>query len=533
MVAAALAGRGMGADTPIAILSGASVNHAVLNMAAQYAGVPVVPLAEQYSLVPAAHGRLVHAMQTVRPRMVFAERADPYGPALALACMEGTERVCSDAAGGGLTSFAELLRGDLGVDLDAVHAGVGPDTLAKILFTSGSTANPKGVLTTQRMLCVNQAQMLAAMPFLQARPQRILDWLPWNHVFGGSHNLGLMLANGGSFFIDDGKPTRAGVDATIRNIREKAGTLAFNVPVGFSLLVAAMQEDAGLRRAYFEDLDLIFYAAAAVTTEIWAELARMARAETGRVPLMFAAWGMSETAPAATQTHQRVDRPGNVGVPLPQVVLKLIPDAEERYELRVKGPNVTPGYFKDAEKTRDAFDEDGFMLTGDAVRFIDPADPNAGLAFDGRVAEDFKLSTGTWVRATTLRLSLLGVVAGFASDLVLTGHDRDELGMLVFADPKALAIMGVETQAAGGVLDGPTLRSLMADALRAMAGPGTSSSTRIMRALVLAEPPSMTDGELTAKGSINARRVLTCRTALVERLYDDTDPAVIRLEDTP
>ncbi len=529
-VAAALAGRGLGAGTPIAVLSGAGVDHAVLTLAAQYAGIPVVPLAEQYSLVPAAHPRLVQAIRTVRSRLVFADRAAPFAAALALDCMAGIEVVCSDPAGapGPVTPFAHLLRGDPAVVLDQVQAGVGPDTVAKILFTSGSTANPKGVLTTQRMMCVNQAQMLAAMPYLRARPHRILDWLPWNHVFGGSHNFNLMLANGGSLYIDDGKPTRAGVAATIRNIREHAGTLAFNVPVGFSLLVAAMREDAALRRAYFAELDLIFYAAAAVTPELWAELAALARAETGRVPLMFAAWGMSETAPAATQTHQPVSRPGNVGVPLPAVTLKLLPDATGRCELRVKGPNVMPGYFEEPERTREAFDDEGFMLTGDAVRFIDPADPNAGLAFDGRVAEDFKLSTGTWVRATTLRLDVLGQVSAFAADVVLTGHDRDELGLLVFPDRRALEAAGIEVAEEAGVLSAPGLSALVGAALRGLSGPQAGSSTRIARALVLAEPPSMTAGELTAKGSINARQVLQNRSAMVKRLYDDADPAVIR-----
>lgn len=530
-VAAALAGRGLSESTPIAILSGASVDHAVLALAAQYAGVPVVPLAEQYSLVPDAHPRLRHAITTVRPRMVFAGHAASYAGALALDCLAGTELVCSAPAGapGPVTPFAELLRGDAGVDLPAVHAEVGPETVAKILFTSGSTSNPKGVLTTHRMLCVNQAQMRAAMPFLGMRPHRILDWLPWNHVFGGSHNFNLMLANGGSVFIDDGKPTRGGFANTLRNTRERAGTLSFNVPIGFSLLVKAMLEDAALRRAYFRDLDLIFYAAAAVTRDIWDELARMAREETGTVPLMFGAWGMSETAPAATQTHQPVDRPGNVGVPLPGVTLKLLPDGTGRYELRVKGPNVMPGYFEDDVKTREAFDADGFMLTGDAVRFTDPGDAAAGLSFDGRIAEDFKLSTGTWVRATTLRLRLLPHVSGFASDIVLTGHDRDELGLLIFPDMHALDAQGIATADEDGTLTGAALQELVAHALAAMAADGASSSTRITRAVVVSAPPSMTAGELTPKGSINARQVLANRHALVSRLYSGSHGGVTRL----
>ena len=266
---------------------------------------------------------------------------------------------------------------------------------------------------------------------------------------------------------------------TLRNIREHAGTLSFNVPIGFSLLVAAMREDASLRRAYFQDLDLIFYAAAAVTPELWGELARLAREETGAVPLMFAGWGMSETAPSATQTHQRVERPGNVGVPLPGVTLKLVPDGTGRYELRVAGPNVMPGYFGEAAKSRDAFDEDGFLLTGDAVRFTNAADAAAGLAFDGRMAEDFKLSSGTWVRATILRLEVLGHVSAFAADVVLTGADRDELGLLIFPDANALAAMGIEPVEQDGALTAPGLHALIQGALAAQGG---GSSTRIARA---------------------------------------------------
>ena len=530
-VAAALAGRGLGPGTPIAILSGPGVDHAVLTLAAQYIGAPVVPLAEQYSLVPAAHPRLAHAIESVRPKLVFADRAAPFAEALALPCMADAEIVCADVAGAGMavTPFAALLRGDTSVELDPLHAAVGPDTVAKILFTSGSTANPKGVVTTQRMMCVNQAQILAAMPFLIARPHKILDWLPWNHVFSGSHNFNLMLSNGGSLYIDSGKPTRAGVAEMLHNTREQPGTLSFNVPIGFSMLTAAMHGDAALRRAYFHDLDLIFYAAAAVTQEMWDELARMAQAETGRVPLMFGGWGMSETAPSATQTHQAVSRPGNIGVPLPGVTLKLVPDATMRFELRVAGPNVMPGYYEAPEKTREAFDEEGFMLTGDAVRFNDIANARAGLAFDGRIAEDFKLSTGTWVRATTLRLQVLSHVAAFAVDIVLTGHDRDELGLLIVPDIKALAERGITPTESGGVLSAPGLHALVQTALQAMNGPDAGSSTRIARALVLAEPPSVTAGELTAKGSINARQVLQGRKALVMVLYDDADPRVIRL----
>lgn len=528
-VASALVGRGLGADTPIVIMSGNGVDHGILALAAQYAGVPVVPLAEQYSLVPDAYPRLQYAVETVKPAMIFADDGAAYGAALALPFLDGVEKVVARNGAGGATAFADLLKGDGRADVDAAYASVAPDTLAKIIFTSGSTANPKGVLTTHGMLCVNQAQMAAAMPVITARPPKILDWLPWNHVFGGSHNFNMMLANGGSLYIDEGKPTKAGFAASLRNIREHAGNLAFNVPIGFAQLVAAMEKDEDLKRAYLGDTDLIFYAAASVTQEIWSALAKMAKEVRGEVPLMFSGWGMSETAPSATQTHQPVERPGNIGVPLPEVVLKLIPDADGRCELRLKGPNVLKGYYEEPEKTREAFDDEGFLITNDAVKFVDPADANAGLNFDGRISEDFKLMSGTWVRATNIRLDALKHFADIAMDVVVTGHDRNELGLLVFPHPGSMNDAVLSAGDTGGAFGAEAVRSLIQPRLAAMAEHATSSSTRVVRALLLATPPSMSDGELTAKGSINARKVLTLRKELLERLYDDNDPAVVRL----
>ncbi|KWV48490.1 feruloyl-CoA synthetase [Bradyrhizobium macuxiense] len=528
-LASSLLARGLGPEKPIAIISGNGVDHAILALAAQYIGAPIVPLAEQYSLVPDAYPRLQYAIETVRPAMVFAEDGGAYGGALALPFMNSVERVVTRNATGGATTFGDLLKGDKSVDLNAAHAAVGPDTLAKIIFTSGSTANPKGVLTTHGMLCVNQAQMAAAMPVISARPPKIVDWLPWNHVFGGSHNFNMMLANGGSLYIDEGKPTKAGFAASIRNIRDHTCNLAFNVPIGFAQLVAAMEKDESLKRAYLGDCDLIFYAAASVTQDIWSALAKFAKEVRGEVPLMFSGWGMSETAPSATQTHQSVDRPGNIGVPLPAVTAKLIPGEEGRYELRVSGPNVLKGYFHEPDKTKEAFDEDGFLITNDAVTFIDPEDANAGLRYDGRISEDFKLMSGTWVRATNVRLDALKHFADVALDVVVTGQDRNELGLLIFPHPGSINDAVLNSGDIGGALSAEAVRGLIQPRLAAMANHATSSSTRVVRALMLANPPSMSEGELTAKGSINARKILTHRQALVERLYDDDDPAVVRL----
>ena len=528
-LASSLLGRGLGPETPIVIMSGNSVDHGLLALAAQYVGVPLVPLAEQYSLVADAYPRLQYAVETVRPKMIFADDGAAYGAALALPFLDGIEKVVARNGSGGATTFSDLLRGDGSANVDGAYRAVGPDTLAKIIFTSGSTANPKGVLTTHRMLCVNQAQMAAAMPVIHARPPKILDWLPWNHVFGGSHNFNMMLANGGSLYIDEGKPTKAGFAASVRNIREHAGNLAFNVPIGFAQLVATMEKDNDLKRAYLGDTDLIFYAAASVTQEIWSALAKFAKEVRGEVPLMFSGWGMSETAPSATQTHQPVDRPGNIGVPLPEVTLKLIPNEDGRCELRLKGPNVLKGYYQEPQKSEEAFDEEGFLITNDAVKFVDFNDANAGLNFDGRISEDFKLMSGTWVRATNIRLDALKHFADIALDVVVTGHDRNELGLLVFPHPGSMNESVLSAGDTGGVFSSDAVRTLIHSRLTALSQHATSSSTRVVRALVLATPPSMSEGEVTAKGSINARKVLILRKELLERLYDDNDPAVVRL----
>ena len=528
-LASSLLGRGLGPETPIVIMSGNSVDHGLLALAAQYVGVPLVPLAEQYSLVPDAYPRLQYAVETVRPKMIFADDGAAYGAALALPFLDGIEKVLARNGSGGATTFSDLLRGDGSANVDGAYRAVGPDTLAKIIFTSGSTANPKGVLTTHHMLCVNQAQMAAAMPVIHVRPPKILDWLPWNHVFGGSHNFNMMLANGGSLYIDEGKPTKAGFAASVRNIREHAGNLAFNVPIGFAQLVATMEKDNDLKRAYLGDTDLIFYAAASVTQEIWSALAKFAKEVRGEVPLMFSGWGMSETAPSATQTHQPVDRPGNIGVPLPEVTLKLIPDEDGRCELRLTGPNVLKGYYQEPQKSKEAFDEEGFLITNDAVKFVDFNNANAGLNFDGRISEDFKLMSGTWVRATNIRLDALKHFADIALDVVVTGHDRNELGLLVFPHPGSMNESVLSAGDTGGVFSLDAVRTLIHSRLTALSQHATSSSTRVVRALVLATPPSMSEGELTAKGSINARKVLILRKELLERLYDDNDPAVVRL----
>lgn len=526
-IASSLVARGMDGSTPIVIMSGNSIDHALLSLAAQYAGIPTVPLAEQYSLITEAHERLVYVLNKIKPAMAFVDNASRYGAAISRPELAGVEIIASrtEGAPGAVTPFNELLRGDAGIDLASVHAKVGPDTLAKVLFTSGSSSEPKGVLTTQRMMCTNQAQMASVLPFLKERPPRIMDWLPWNHVFGGSHNTLMMLAHGGSLYIDNGKPTSSGFPLTVENIIEKPGTLSFNVPVGFAMLVQEMETNMALRNAYFRDLDMLFYAGASLPQDVWARLEEMAIEVRGRLPLMISSWGMTETAPATIMVYEPIGRSGVIGLPLPDTEIKLIPDEEMRCELRVKGPNVMTGYWGDEEKTKAAFDEEGFLITGDAVRFVDAEDPERGLVFDGRVSEDFKLLTGTWVQAGRLRLEVLEQLRGVVQDVVICGHDRGEIGLFVF--PKPDQVHG-PTTSKGAVID-PDLQVGIELRLRAMARASSGSAKRIARAIILAEPPSLKDGEITDKGSLNVRKIITLRADILERLYDNQDPALIRV----
>ncbi|WP_417207286.1 feruloyl-CoA synthase [Antarctobacter sp.] len=525
LIAASLLARGMNADTPILILSGNGVDHGLLTLAAQYVGVPTVPLAEQYALIPGAWPQLEHCAQLVKPAMVFADDGARFATALAHDLFDGVERVVARNPQAGETELAAMLRAGDGLAVAAAALQVGPETVAKYLMTSGSTSHPKGVITTQAMMCANQAQIADALPFLRERAPRIVDWLPWNHVFGGSHNFNMMLANGGALYIDGGKPIPAKIAETIENNRLMNGTMAFNVPVGFAMLRNALKADADLRRQYFEDLDMLFYAGASLPQDVWTDLEDMARAVRGEALLVNSSWGLTETAPACLIQHEPTTMSGIIGVPMTGVEVKLIPDADMRCEIRVRGPNIMPGYLNDPEKTAEAFDDEGFFLTGDAVKFVDEGDLTKGMRFDGRISEDFKLLTGTWVRAATLRLELMIEYAPLVQDIVVCGADRAEVGLMIFPSAEALALAGDTKD--GGALMSAALRAALAAKLALRTGHG--SAARITRVIVLAEPPSLGDGEITAKGNLNYRKVLSRRADLVDRLYSDGDPAVVRL----
>ena len=514
-LAAGLLARGF--DGPILILSGNSIDHALLTLAAQYVGLVTVPVAAQYSLIPAARGRLEYVRDLVKPALVYAADDDAFGPALdVFDCPKLVSRVVSGRATAldGLTGSA---------DVAAAHAGVGPATVANLLLTSGSTSDPKAVVTTHGMMTTNQAQIRDGLPFVSARPPVLVDWLPWNHVFGGSHNFNLVLSNGGTLYIDDGAPIPAKFARTVENLGLVSGTISFNVPIGFAQLAAAMERDAALRETYFRDLDMIFYAGASLPQETWGILERMAVEEAGRMPLITSSWGLTETAPAALLQHVPAKGAGIVGVPMTGVTVKLIDDGAGRMDVRVKGDNVFSGYHDAPEKTEEAFDDEGFFITGDAMRFVDPDDMGKGLRFDGRLSEDFKLSTGIWVQAAQIRLEMLALLGPLAQDVVICGAGRDEVGMLVVPGPDAV----------DGMADNGALCCAASDKIRermfARSETVSGSARVVARALVLSEPPDIGAGEVTAKGNLNFAKLLERRAHLVDRLYDDNDPASIVL----
>ncbi|WP_299613060.1 AMP-binding protein [uncultured Tateyamaria sp.] len=514
-LAAGLLARGL--DGPILILSGNSVDHALLTLAAQYVGLVTVPVAAQYSLIPEARGRLEYVRDLVQPALVYAADDEAFGPALDLfACPKLVSLVVT-----GRGAALEGLSGS--ADADAAHAAVGPGTVAKLLLTSGSTSDPKAVVTTHGMMTTNQAQIRDGLPFVAARPPVLVDWLPWNHVFGGSHNFNLVLANGGALYIDDGAPIPAKFGRTVENLGLVPGTISFNVPIGFAQLVAAMEEDTALRETYFRDLDMIFYAGASLPQETWTVLERMALETAGRMPLITSSWGLTETAPAALLQHVPAKGAGIVGVPMTGVTVKLVDDGAGRMDVRVKGDNVFSGYHDAPEKTAEAFDDEGFFITGDTMRFVDPDNMDKGLRFDGRLSEDFKLSTGTWVQAAQIRLEMLGALGPLAQDVIVCGAGRDEVGMLVVPGPAA----GESTVDEGALCCAAfnKIRKRMVQRSESVSGPARV----VARALVLADPPDIGAGEVTAKGNINFAKLLERRAHLVDRLYDDNDPASIVL----
>jgi feruloyl-CoA synthase len=519
-IAQALLDMNLPAAQPVVVLSDNSVDHALLALACQHIGRPLCTVSSAYCRLTKDTSKIRGILQTLDPALVYASEPGVYGAAIR-AWGGRAPVVFSDHAAqfDGALGFAQLLGVRETPAVQRAFEAIRPDDTAKLLLTSGSTGTPKVAINTHRMLTANQQQMVQVWPFLERHPLHLLDWLPWSHTFGANHNFNMVLAHGGSLAIDEGRPAPGLIDKTVRNLRDVKPNFYFNVPRGFDMLLPHLEGDEGFARDFFERLQGVFYAGAALPQSSWERLeavARRVRPHHDEQPLWFtSSWGATETAPANTSVHWRIDRAGCIGAPLPGVELKFVPNGG-KLEMRVKGPNVFPGYRNAPDLTASAFDEEGFYRIGDAGRLVDEGRPERGVAFDGRVAEDFKLGSGTWVSVGTLRLRAISALSPLAADVVIAGHDREEIGLLVFPSPQAAAMSADQKAAA--------LRAGLA-ALRADGGGSSQVPTR---ALLLAEPPNADAGEITDKGYLNQRRVLERRAADAAALYADHDPRVVR-----
>jgi len=521
-IASALLARDLSPEKPIVILSGNSIDHALMAFGALYAGIPFCPVSPAYSLISKDYGKLGFLMKLLTPGLVFADDATVFEGALRANVPAETEMVTSrgEIPGRNVTRLAELLATPEHPRLDAAHDAIGPDTIAKFLLTSGSTGNPKAVINTQRMISANQVMLRETLAFLKDEPPVIVDWLPWNHTFGGNHNIGLTLFNGGSMYLDQGKPTPDGIAETVRNLREISPTVYFNVPKGYESLLPYLRDDAQLRKKFFARLHAMFFSGAALSPYVWNSLDELAAQETGvRVP-MLTGLGATETSPFFMSVTPATSRSGHVGLPVSGNDAKLIPN-NGKLEVRASGPNVTPGYWRQPELTAAAFDEEGFYKFGDAIKPVDPDDWHAGFDFDGRISEDFKLGSGTWVSVGPLRARFVAACAPLVRDVVIAGINRDELSALVILDLDGCRVVNPALPAgnlAAAAAD-PVIRQTFVERLKKFATEATGSSTRITRAVLLDMPLSIDRGEVTDKGSINQRAVLEHRAALIDGLY--------------
>lgn len=525
-----LLARGLGPERPVAILSENGIEHALMALGCLYAGVPYCPVSPPYSLVSQDFEKLRHVLDTLTPGLVFAADAQRFERAITATVRADIELVLGDGEieGRPVTSLAELAATPATPAIDAAMQATGPDTITKFLFTSGSTKLPKAVINTHRMWCANQQQLRQSIPALGEEPPVLVDWLPWNHTFGGNHNVGIVLDNGGTLYIDDGKPTPTGMAETLRNLREIAPTIYFNVPTGFEAIAHAMESDAVLRRNLLSRVKMFFYSGAALAQPVWDSLHRTQEAEVGERIVMGTGLGMTESGPFALYVTGPEVKSGDLGLPAAGIDIKLI-DTEGKTEVRYRGPNITPGYWRAPEATAEAFDEEGFFCTGDAVKWIDESNIHRGLRFDGRIAEDFKLATGTFVSVGPLRARIIAAGAPYVQDAVLTGLNLKEVGALIFPTQKVRELAGLAPDAGmREVVESAPVQAHFQRVLDELAKTATGSANRIARLHLEHEPPSIDRGEVTDKGSINQRSVLKHRAETVEAFHAGSLPFTLK-----
>lgn len=521
--------RGAGPERPVMLLSDNAIDNALVQLAAMQAGVPAAPVSPAYSLMSKDHGKLKYIFDLLTPGIVYAGDAAMFGAALEALPLGDTHVVVSAKPGNnGHELLGDLRRTEPGTGIERAFANVDGATIAKILFTSGSTGQPKGVINLHSMLCSNMVAMGQLWRFLSRRPPVLVDWMPWSHTFGGNHDFNTILHHGGTMYIDAGKPVPGLIERTVQNLKEVSPTCYLNAPRGYDMLIPYLKRDKALRDSFFAELDMVFYAAAALPPHLWAALEALSIEARGTRVVMLSSWGSTETAPAASSVHWPIDKAGVIGVPIPGTEIKLVPDGA-KLEMRVKGVNVMPGYWRSPELTKDAFDEEGFFRMGDAGKFEDPDDPTKGLVFDGRTAENFKLMSGTWVHAGELRLLAISAGAPVIQDAVLTGHDRAELGLLVFPnlDGCRALLEDAGEMALPELIKRTEIREALKQGLARHNAANPASSRRIARALILAVPPNIDANEITDKGYINQRAVLDNRADMVAKIHADGDPDVL------
>lgn len=535
-IAQGLLGYGLSADKPLALLSGNDIEHLQLALGAMYAGIPYCPVSPAYSLLSQDFAKLRHVCDLLQPGLVFVSDAGAYQRAIDAVLPPETPLICvrGQVPGRRQASFASLLAEPGAAEADAAFAATGPDSIAKFLFTSGSTKLPKAVITTQRMLCANQQMLLQTFPVFGEEPPVLVDWLPWNHTFGGSHNVGIVLYNGGSFYLDDGKPTAQGFAETLRNLKEISPTAYLTVPKGWEELVNALEQDAELRECFFKRMSLFFFAAAGLSQSVWDRLDRVAEQHCGERIRMMAGLGMTEAAPSCTFTTGPLSMAGYIGLPAPGCEVRLVP-VDGKLEGRFRGPHIMPGYWRAAQQTAEVFDAQGFYCSGDALKLADPHDPQLGLMFDGRIAEDFKLSSGVFVSVGPLRNRAVLEGSPYVQDLVVAAPDRECLGALVFPrlyECRRLAGLAAEASDAQVLASAP-VRQWFGDWLQRLNREASGNASRLEWIALQVEPASIDRGEITDKGSINQRAVLQWRAEQVEDLYRGREPSILRAEPKP